>query len=124
MEATMRVLITDDSKMSIISVKHVFDGMEDVEIISAYNGVEALEQHRTFRPDVIFLEITMPVLDGLATLKIIRLLDRKVKIIIISSIANQKTVQQDCKKYDVLAILPKPLKKQEILELLGLGDAK
>ena len=50
----MRVLITDDSKMSIISVKHVFDGMEDVEIISAYNGVEALEQHRTLRPDVIF----------------------------------------------------------------------
>ena len=94
MEATMRVLITDDSKMSIISVKHVFDGMEDVEIISAYNGVEALEQHRTFRPDVIFLDITMPVLDGLATLKIIRLLDRKVKIII----SVQLPIKKRCNK--------------------------
>lgn len=50
----MRVLITDDSKMSIISVKHVFDGMEDVEIISAYNGVEALGATSNLSADVIF----------------------------------------------------------------------
>src|SRR6185295_15708181 len=44
----------------------------DMEVVTALNGIEALEKLKTFSPDLIFMDIQMPKMDGYSTTKIIR----------------------------------------------------
>ena len=113
----MKLLIVDDSILSRLTLLDHFNGMHSVQIAEASNGVEALEQHRSFQPDIIFLDLTMPVLDGLSTLKILTKIDPRVKVIIVSSVGDQPSVQADAAKYGAFAIIAKPIDKVNALRL-------
>ena len=63
-----RVLIADDDR-TIHSVLVYFMGQAGYEIESAFNGLQALEMARQEAPDVLILDVTMPVKDGFETLK-------------------------------------------------------
>jgi two-component system response regulator LytT len=66
-------LIVDDEKLSREELKYLLDG-DDVEIVGeGTNGVDAVDLIRTHHPDVVFLDVQMPGLDGFAVLK--KLLD-------------------------------------------------
>lgn len=67
------LLIVDDSRIFRGAVAECLAGEPDIEVIgSAYNGVKALEAIRDERPDLVTLDVEMPELDGLATLKAIQ----------------------------------------------------
>ncbi|HWR41426.1 MAG TPA: response regulator [Patescibacteria group bacterium] len=112
----MRVLIADDSALSRSILKNIISAVPNVEISEVSNGVQALEQHRFFRPDVILMDITMPQLDGVATLKIIKKIDKEVQVIIVSSIGRQKTYYTECYNYGAFAVLSKPIEKELVLK--------
>lgn len=114
----MRMLIVDDSIFSRTHMKRLFSKVSEIEFAEASNGIEVLEQHRTFKPEVIFMDIVMPQLDGLATLRILRMIDTKVKIIIASSLGNQKYIYENCINYGACAILNKPITEQMALDAL------
>jgi chemotaxis response regulator CheB len=112
------MLIVDDSTFTRAHLKRLFSDVNEIEFAEAANGIEVLEQHRTFKPEVIFMDITMPQLDGLATLKILKMIDKSVKIIMVSSLGNQKYIYDHCINYGACAILNKPLTKQMALDAL------
>lgn len=114
----MRILLVDDSSFSRTTLKRYFADMENLEFAEASNGIEALELHRSFAPDIIFMDITMPQLDGLGTLKIISMVDDKVKIIMVSALGNQTYVAEECKKYGTFAVLAKPVSKEVAIQTL------
>ncbi|TMQ95072.1 response regulator transcription factor [Actinomadura soli] len=63
----IRVLVADDEAMMRAGVRALLAGAPDIEVVAeAGNGREALELARAHRPDVVLLDIRMPVLDGLA----------------------------------------------------------
>lgn len=115
----MRVLIVDDSDFSRNTLKHYLAEIEDIKIAEASNGIEALEKHRTFQPEVIFMDITMPDLDGLGTLKIFSLTDKKVKIIMVSALGNQQYICDEALKHGAFTVLAKPLKRDVALTALS-----
>ncbi len=112
------MLIVDDSNFTRAHLKRFFSDVTEIEFAEASNGIEVLEQHRTFQPYVIFMDITMPQLDGLATLKILKMIDTNVKIIMASSLGSQKYIYDKCIKYGACAILNKPITKQMALDTL------
>ncbi len=114
----MRMLIVDDSNFTRAHLKQLFSDVPDIEFAEAANGLEVLEQHRTFKPEVIFMDITMPQLDGLATLKILKMIDKNVKIIMASALGNQKYIYESCIKHGACAILNKPVTKLMALDAL------
>lgn len=63
----LKILTVDDSKTVRIIIRNAFKRF-DCEIIEAGNGVEGLEKAKT-KPDLVLLDITMPVMDGLAMLQ-------------------------------------------------------
>ena len=118
----MRILLVDDSDFSRATLKHFFAEINDIEIIEASNGIDALEKHRTYQPEIIFMDITMPDLDGLGTLKIISLTDKKVKIIMVSALGNQNYISEEAFKYGAFSVMANPVKRD--LALQTLLDAK
>ena len=63
---TVRVLIADDQALVRAGFRMILDAEEDLEIIGeATNGLEAVDQARGLRPDVVLMDIRMPELDGI-----------------------------------------------------------
>ena len=71
--AKLRTLIVDDERLARLKLRRFLDEQPDVEIVGECgSGAEAVERIRTERPDLVFLDIQMPGLDGFAVLREIR----------------------------------------------------
>lgn len=115
----MRLLIVDDSLLVRSYLKDFFSGIISIEIEEAIDGIEALEKHRSFKPDVIILDYIIPAPDGLAVLKILSKIDTKVKIIMTTTLGNQKFIYKECLECGAVQILTKPISKESILKIIN-----
>lgn len=85
LDGVIKVIIADDHVLFRAGVKTALSVKKDVELIAeADNGMQLLNLLRHFEPDVILLDIQMPILDGIQTLPEIRKLYPHVKVIILS----------------------------------------
>jgi DNA-binding NarL/FixJ family response regulator len=81
----IKVVIADDHALFRAGVKTALSIKKDVELIAeADNGMQLLNLLRHIEPDVVLLDIQMPIMDGIATLPEIRKLYPNVKVIILS----------------------------------------
>lgn len=78
-----RLLIVDDDQQMRQLIRSLLDRLE-VEYFEARDGMEALEVHRVFRPDVIIMDVEMSPVDGLAAMRLIRKRDLTVPVIVVS----------------------------------------
>lgn len=70
MPEKVKVLIVDDSAYMRVVLKDMLESDEEIAAIgSAKDGIEAIEKTRTLSPNVVLLDIQMPKMDGLATLR-------------------------------------------------------
>ena len=66
----LRVLIVDDEPLARQELQYLLESASDVEVVGVgTNGIEAVELIRTHKPDVVFLDVQMPGLDGFGVLK-------------------------------------------------------
>lgn len=79
-----KILIVDDEESIRFLYKEELEE-EGFIVECAQNGEEALEKLSLFKPDLISLDIKMPVMDGIETLKRIRERERKLPIILCSA---------------------------------------
>jgi DNA-binding NarL/FixJ family response regulator len=69
----IRVLIADDHRLFAEALEAILDMETDLEVVGrARNGQEAVEQALQLKPDVILMDISMPVVDGVEATKRIR----------------------------------------------------
>lgn len=81
----IKVAIADDHALFRAGVKTALSAKKDVELIAeADNGMHLLNLLKHIEPDVILLDIQMPIMDGIATLPEIRKVNPNVKVIILS----------------------------------------
>ncbi|WP_158751119.1 LytTR family DNA-binding domain-containing protein [Acidobacterium sp. S8] len=114
----MTALIIDDEELAREELKYLLDTTGDVEVLAqGTNGIEAVDLIRTHQPDVVFLDVQMPGLDGFAVLK--KLLEHSnehLPQIIFATAFDQYAV----KAFDVNAIdyLLKPFDRDRVLQAL------
>jgi DNA-binding NarL/FixJ family response regulator len=84
-ERVIKVAIADDHALFRAGVKTSLSAKKDIELIAeADNGMQLLNLLRHVEPDVILLDIQMPIMDGIQTLPEIRKLRPEAKVIILS----------------------------------------
>ena len=83
----MKILVTDDSKMARkMVIKTLTENIEgDLEIFEAQNGQEALDLYKELSPKIVFLDLTMPIMDGFTALEKIKEFDNNAKVVVISA---------------------------------------
>ncbi len=89
--STLRVLVVDDHELTRFSLKLALSGQENIELVGvASNGQEAIEMVERYHPDVIVLDLQMPVMDGWSASSLIKTIAPSTQIIAYSSLENPK----------------------------------
>jgi DNA-binding NarL/FixJ family response regulator len=83
---TIRVLVADDQGMVRSGFSVLLNAQDDIEVIGeAVNGKEAIERAAKLRPDVILMDVRMPVLDGLQATREITAMSDPPKILVLTT---------------------------------------
>ena len=92
----MKILVTDDSKMARkMVIKTLKDSTnKELEIFEAQNGQEALDLYKELSPKIVFLDLTMPVMDGFEALGKIKEFDKNAKVVILSADIQKLSVER------------------------------
>src|SRR5687768_12645258 len=90
----VRVLLADDESHVRLFIKTVVGSMGCEVVAEAGNGQEALELFEKTAPDLILLDINMPVMDALAALKGLGAKSETVAIVMLTSLASADVVEQ------------------------------
>jgi CheY-like chemotaxis protein len=113
--AKRKILIVDDAKTALLMAQMAV-GREEYQVITAGNGVEAIDKAVTELPDLILMDVIMPKLGGFEATKRLRALDvtKDIPIIMVTTRSEEENVQQGfeagCNDY-----LTKPLNPAELL---------
>jgi two-component system, chemotaxis family, protein-glutamate methylesterase/glutaminase len=105
----IRVLIVDDSAFMRHALGRMLEEFPSVEVAgSATNGVEGLEMAARLRPDVITLDVEMPVLDGLGMLRRL-MVETPTRVVMLSSLTTANAaVTLDALEFGAIDFVPKP----------------
>jgi two-component system cell cycle response regulator len=112
----LRILTVDDSKTVRLIVRKAMKRI-GCDTIEAANGVEALAVAASAKPELILLDVTMPVLNGIAVLARLKsdaLLSR-IPVIMLTA-RGDRALLAECTRLGVKHYLPKPFKEEALLE--------
>lgn len=112
------VLIVDDSKTSRKILGDVIRNMGLEVIGEAVNGEDGFIKYKELRPDIVTMDITMPVMSGLESLLLIKHEDENAKVVMITA-AGQKNNLMAAVKAGAEEFLTKPLDEAEIRRVIG-----
>jgi Response regulator containing CheY-like receiver, AAA-type ATPase, and DNA-binding domains len=110
-----RILVVDDDEKVLFAFTEVFK-KEGCVHLTARNGEEAIEQVQHQRPDLVFMDITMPTLDGLEALKRIKELNQSIPVVIITGYGTMQTAIK-AMQLGAFEYLTKPLDIDKVREI-------
>ena len=106
----VRTLVVDDAPLMRKAIRQILEASEDIEVVgTAVNGRDCLEKIREQQPDVITLDIDMPVMNGITAIKNI-MVRHQIPIVIISSLVQDGYFAFEALRLGVMDFLPKPSK--------------
>jgi two-component system chemotaxis response regulator CheY len=118
MKKSLKILVIDDSPFIFKAVKRALEP-QGCEIVGyADNGKSGIEMYENFKPDVVTLDITMPVMDGLETASSLMDKDPEVKIIMISAMGDEALIQS-AQKIGIRHFLSKPFKPDGLIGVIN-----
>ncbi|WP_417629046.1 response regulator [Pararhodobacter aggregans] len=114
----MRILAAEDNRTNRLVFSKMIDGLA-VDLAFAEDGVQAVEAFRDRKPDLIFMDISMPGMDGRAATREIRQMPGGAQVPIVALTAHAMAGDRD----DILAagldhVMTKPLKKPLLMEMI------
>ncbi|MGE5372567.1 MAG: response regulator [Solirubrobacterales bacterium] len=112
------ILICDDAAFMRNSLRIMLEKGGHTVIGEAANGLEAVEQFKNMKPDLVTMDITMPEVDGLTALKMIRQLDPNAKVIMVSAMGQESMVKEAVLS-GAKTFIVKPFKEAYILEVIA-----
>ena len=120
---SLTALIIDDEPLARQELQYLLERTGGVDVLAqGTNGIEAVELIRTHKPDLVFLDVQMPGLDGFGVLK--KLLDRKVPMpqVVFATAFNQYAVRA----FEVNAVdyLLKPFDRKRVMQTIEKAQAR
>jgi DNA-binding NarL/FixJ family response regulator len=95
MDAKIRILLVDDHNVVRHGLRLLFEACPDIEVVGeADNGRQAVELGEKLQPDVIVLDVVMPMLNGVETTRQLARATPKSKVVVLSSYSEHDKVEQ------------------------------
>lgn len=108
-------MIVDDALFMRTTLRKVLSEGGCTVVGEAENGQVALEQYQQLKPDVVLMDITMPVMDGLTALKEIKKVAPDARVIMCTAIGQERSIM-DALHSGARDYIVKPFKPEKVLE--------
>lgn len=112
-----RILVTDDAQFMRNILGNILR-RNGYDVVEACNGKEAIDKALSGNFDLVTLDITMPVLDGLSALKVIKSTKPEQKVIMVSAMG-QKAMVTEAVKAGAVDFIVKPFKADKVLKAVN-----
>lgn len=89
-----KILLIDDEPHIRKFIGLLLRQLGKPNVIEASNGQEGVEKYQQEKPDLVLLDVNMPILDGIGTLKAIRDHDPEAIVIMLTSLATRQMIEQ------------------------------
>ena len=113
-----KLIIIDDMLFMRAKLRQLAEASGYEVVGEAENGLKGLELYKEKKPDLVFLDITMPEMDGLTALRLMREFDKAAKVVIISAMGQEERVKEAIREGAVNFIV-KPFQNEKITKLLS-----
>lgn len=113
----VKILIGDDSILARKQLKDVVSSFGIKNILEASNGQESIDLYKEHMPDMVFLDIVMPVKDGHSAIAEIMEVNPKADIVIVSSVGTHAQLRQAI-QLGAKDFIQKPLNVRQIESIL------
>lgn len=114
--AKVRVLVVDDSPDVLDATKDLLTA-HGYEVETAENGATAMTKYFTFKPDLVTLDLAMPVMDGYETLSRLLRMDKDAKIVMATAMEHEALLKK-CMENGALGYLLKPFTAEQLLSTI------
>ena len=115
----LNIVVADDSKFMRTFIRRIVERMGHNVVAEASNGRELIEIMKSMKevPDLVFIDINMPEMDGLNALKAIRNTEKDVKIVIVSALGQDEVIKY-AKSIGIVDFITKPFTPDKIVRVV------
>ena len=113
----MKILLVDDALMMRVLLRGILEAGGYEVIAEATDGKEAMELYRTHRPDVVTMDIVMPIQGGIETVRALRIFDPEARVVMVSAMG-QEWLITEAMEAGALAYLLKPFNPDQVLSVM------
>jgi len=113
-----RLLIVDDAMFMRSTLKMMLRNQGFEVVGEAQNGIEAIRQYKSLKPDIVTMDIHMPEMGGLDALGEILKMDPKAKVVMITAAGDQKHVM-DAMQLGAKNFIVKPFTEEKVIKVMN-----
>lgn len=118
----LKAIIAEDEQLTRTIIRARLEKLGHTVVAEAENGVEAVEAARLHKPDVIIMDIKMPIMDGIEAARTI-LSDTPCAILFLSSF-NEEELLDQASATGALAYIMKPFRKEDLAPALAIAVSR
>ncbi len=113
------VLVVDDSIAVARQLEKIINSDGEFEVVGqGRNGAEAIKLCQQHKPDIVCMDMNMPVMDGLTALRNLMQLTPDLKVIMVTSLGGVGDKFTEALKLGAKDVISKPFEKNNVLEML------
>lgn len=116
-----KILIVDDSPVARKMLKNSIPKNKGYEIFEATDGQDGIKKYQMLKPDVVFMDLTMPGVDGYTALEEIRKLNKNAMVIVTTADVQPKSISNVMER-GAFTLLKKPAKANIIEDALNKAE--
>ncbi|CAM3703596.1 response regulator [Mesobacillus zeae] len=113
-----KILVVDDAAFMRMMIKDILTKNGFEVVAEAADGAQAIEKYKEFQPDLVTMDITMPEMDGINSLKEIRKINPNAKVIMCSAMGQQAMVI-DAIQAGAKDFIVKPFQSDRVIEAIS-----
>ena len=112
------IMVVDDAAFMRLMLRNILEEAGHTVVCEAENGLEAVEKYKKYHPDLVTLDITMPVMEGVEALREIRRHD-PLAVVIMCSAMGQKAMVIEAIKMGAKDFIVKPVQQDRVVEAVN-----
>jgi response regulator NasT len=120
-DGRLRVLVAEDETIIRMDLREMLQE-EGYDVIEATDGEQAVRLAREQDPDLVILDITMPVLDGLSAAR--RISDERIAPVLILTAYSQRELVDEAARAGAMGYLVKPFQKQDLMPAIEIAKGR
>ncbi|MBN2374079.1 response regulator [bacterium] len=114
-----KVLVVDDEKTLSELITQSLVMLGDFSVEMAFNGREALEKYKNFLPDIVVMDVEMPIMDGYESSSKIKSFDPDARILMLTGNPGDSRARRTIEEGIALTLLQKPVKLLDLNRMIN-----